>query len=67
MSEPYLHPEWPKNNKYSPYNLHGWLSYRTVVLLLFKKVTSNLLKFTQQNFGQAQQQILNLSKISIYK
>ena len=56
-----------KNNKHSPCNLHGWFSCRTVVLILAKKVTSNLPKFSQQNFGQTQLQILNLSKISIHK
>ena len=56
-----------KNNKNSPYNLHGWSSYRTVILILAKKVTSNLLKFSQKIFGQTQQQILNLLKISIHK
>ena len=57
-SDPYLHP-----NKHSPYNLHGWFSYRYVVLILAKDVTSNLPKFPQQKFGQTQEQILNLSKI----
>ena len=61
-SDPYLHP-----NKHSPYNLHGWFSYRYVVLILAKNVTSNLPKFPQQKFGQTQEQILNLSKISIHK
>ena len=37
-----------------------WFSYRTVVLILVKKVTSNLPKFPQEKFGQAQQQILSL-------
>ena len=57
-----------KNNKHSPLNLHGWLSYRIVVLILAKKkVTTNLTKFHEQKFVQTQQQILNLSKISIRK
>ena len=56
-----------KNNKHSAYNLHELFSYRTIVLILAKKVTSNLPKFPQQKFGQTQQQILNLSKISIHK
>ena len=32
-----------------------------------KKVTNNLPKFPKQKFGQTQQQIPNLSKISIHK
>ena len=56
-----------KYNKHSPYKLHGWFSYRTEVLTLTKKVTNNLPKFPEQTFGQTQQQIFNLSKISIHK
>ena len=56
-----------KNTKHSPYNLHGWFSYVTAVLILAKKFTSNLQKFPQQKFSQTQQQILNVSKISIHK
>ena len=52
-----------RSNKHSPYNLEGWFSYRTAVLILAKKFT----KFPKQKFGQTQQQILNLSKISIHK
>ena len=37
-----------KNNKHSPYNLHGWFSYRTVVLVLVKKFT----KIPKEKFGQ---------------
>ena len=53
-----------KNNKHSPCNVNEWFSYKTVYLILAIKVTSN---FAQQKFGQAQQQILNLSKISVRK
>ena len=56
-----------KNNKNLPYNLRGWFSCRTGVLILAKKATNNLPKFPKQNFGQTQQQIFNLSKISIHK
>ena len=56
-----------KYNKYSPYNLHGSFFYRTVILILAKKVTKNLPKFPQETFGQTQQQILDMSKISIHK
>ena len=56
-----------KNNKYLSYNLHGWFSFRTVVLILAKKVTNKLPKFPEQKFGQTRQQIFNLSKISIHK
>ena len=56
-----------KNNKYSPCNLHGLFSCRTVDLILAKKVTNNLPKFPEQKFGQTQQQIFNLSKISMHK
>ena len=54
-----------KNNKHSLYNLHGWFSCSTVVLILAKKAINNLPKFSEQKFGQTQQQIFNLSKISI--
>ena len=47
-----------KNNKHSPCNLNELFSYRTVVLILAKKVISNLPKFPRQKFGQAQQQSL---------
>ena len=53
--------------KHSLYNLHGYFSRRTVVLILAKKVTNNLPKYPEQKFGQTQQQIFNLSKISIHK
>ena len=56
-----------KNYKHSPCNSHGWFSYRTVVLTLAEKVTNNLPKFPEQNLGQTQQQIFNLSNISSYK
>ena len=56
-----------KNNKHSPHNLPGWFSYKTVVLILARKITINLPKFPEQKFGQTQQLILNLSKISIHK
>ena len=36
-------------------------------MILAKKIENNLPKFPQQKFGQNQQQILNLSKISIHK
>ena len=36
-------------------------------LILGKKVTNNLPEFPQQKFGQTQQQILDLLKISIHK
>ena len=52
-----------KNNKHSPYNLHVWFSYRTVVLILAKKFT----KFPKHKFVQTQQQILDWSKILIRK
>ena len=45
----------------------GGCSCRTVVLILDKKVTNNLPKFPEQKFRQTQQQIFNLSKISIRK
>ena len=41
-----------KYNKHSLYNIHGWCSCRTVVLILVKKVTNNLPKFPEQKFGQ---------------
>ena len=41
--------------------------YRTIVLILPKKVTSNLPKFPQQKSGQTQQQFPNFSKISTHK
>ena len=45
-----------KNNKNLPYNLRGWFSCRTGVLILAiaKKATNNLPKFPKQNFGQTQ-------------
>ena len=55
-----------KYTKHSPYNLHGWFSCRTIVLILAKKVTNNLPKFPEQKFGQTQPQIFDLSKISIH-
>ena len=63
-SDPYLHLKWPKSQTYI---LHGWFSYKTVVLILAKKVTKNLTRFLQQKFGQTQQQIFNLPKILIHK
>ena len=55
-----------KNSKHSPHNLHECFFYKTVVLILVKKVTINLPKLPEK-FGQTQQQILNLSKVSIHK
>ena len=55
------------NNEHSPRNVHGWFSYRTAVLILAKKVTINLPKSPEQKFGQTQQQILNLPRISTHK
>ena len=42
-----------KYNILSLYNLHGWFSCRTVVLILAKKATNNLPKFPEQKFGQS--------------
>ena len=66
-SDLYLHPKWPNITNIHFRTYMGWFSCRTVILILVKRVTNNLPKFPEQKFGQTQQQIFNLSKISINK
>ena len=54
MSDQFLYHETPKMAKKLPYNLHGWAFYK-------------IEKFPSQNFGQTQNLIPKLTRISTHK